>query len=180
MSPMSTMPARQRGTALFISLMLLLIITVLGLAAANSGIMQERMAGNVRESNDAFQAAEATQREIERRLVMISEGGTGGIPVPPRWIDMSLDDNNCTLSSPNGWADWDAAPWRTAPSTGGDYILIDLDKYIDAAGLPRAVSCQPLDADNPTGAGSYYLIVARGRGPGGTANAIVQSIFYWP
>jgi type IV pilus assembly protein PilX len=174
------LPSRQRGAALFISLMVLLLITVLALSAANMGIMQERMAGNVRESNEAFQAAEATLREIERRLAAIARGGTGGIPVPPRWGSMALDDNDCTLSSPNGWSGWDAAPWQTAPTTGGRYIVIDLDKYVDGAGLPRAVSCQLMNSDDPARAGQNYLIVARASGPAGTGDVILQSIFFWP
>lgn len=170
----------QRGAALFISLMVLLMMTILALAAANSSIMQERMAGNLRESNDAFQAAEATLREIEDRLIDIAQGGSGGIDSPPRWGAMSLDDNDCTLSSPNGWSDWDNAPWRTAPTTGGRYLVIDLDKYVDAAGLPRSVSCQLLNADDPARSGQTYLIVARASGSAGTGDVIAQSIFFWP
>jgi len=57
--------SRQRGAALFISLMFLILLTLIGLSAANVGILQERMAGNVRESNIAFQTAEAALRGIE-------------------------------------------------------------------------------------------------------------------
>ena len=181
--PLSQPPvsvARQRGAALFISLMVLLMMTLLALAAANMSIMQERMAGNLRESNDAFQAAEATLREIETRLVAIAQGGSGGIDIPPRWGAMSLDDNDCTLSSPNGWTDWDNAPWRTAPTTGGRYIVIDLDKYVGSDGLPRSVSCQLLNADDPARSGQTYLIVVRASGSAGTGDVIAQSIFFWP
>lgn len=180
MSVVAASHARERGAALLVSLMILLVITVLALSAANLSVLQERMAGNLRESNEAFNNAEATLREIERRLIDIASGGTGGITVPPRWGAMSLDDNDCTLSSPNGWADWQAAPWQTAPGTGGQYLVIDLDKYVDAAGLPRAVSCQLMNADDPAKAGQNYLIVARATGPTGTGDVILQSIFFWP
>jgi type IV pilus assembly protein PilX len=170
----------QQGAALFISLSVLLLITILALSAANLGILQERMAGNVRESNEAFLAAEATLREIEGRLVEISRGGSGGIAVPPRWGDLSLDDHDCTLSSPNGWTGWNDAPWQTAPDTGGRYLVIDLDKYENAAGLPAGGSCHPVTEDHPTRAGQVYLIAARATGRAGTGDVIVQSIFYWP
>ena len=54
--------SHQRGAALFVALMFLIILTVVGLSAANVSVMQERMAGNVRETNEAFQEAEATLR----------------------------------------------------------------------------------------------------------------------
>jgi type IV pilus assembly protein PilX len=161
--------------------MVLLLITLLGITAANMGLMQERMAGNLRESNEAFQNAEATLREVEGRMAMIVAGGTGGVDPPPLWGAMSLNDNDCTLSSPKGWADWDdsAAPWRAAPTTGGPYIVIDLENYRDpATGLSRAVSCVPMNEEHPARAGSSYLIVARGSGANGTGDVILQSI-YW-
>jgi len=170
----------QRGVSLFVSLMLLLVMTLLVLSAANLGILQERMAGNVRESNEAFQRAEATMREVEDRLVAMAQGASGGIPIPPRWGTLSLDDNDCTLSSPNGWTGWDGVAWQTAPTTGGRYFVIDLDKYTDAAGLPRSVSCQLMNSDEPAKAGQNFLIVTRASGPAGTADVILQSIFYWP
>src|SRR6056297_2755149 len=114
-------PGRQRGAALFISLMFLIILTLLGISAANVGIMQERMAGNVRETNEAFQSAEATLREIEARLVEIGEGGSGGLGDIPVWAEAIAPDTlntgrfNCTLTDVN----LDPV-WETAPTTGND------------------------------------------------------------
>ena len=68
---------RQQGAALFVSLMFLIILTLIGLSAANVGIMQERMAGNVRETNVAFQNAEATLREVETRYASRSRAPAG-------------------------------------------------------------------------------------------------------
>ncbi len=51
--------ARQQGVALVISLILLTILTVLGVYAASTGALQLRMVGNMQESFDSFQAAEA-------------------------------------------------------------------------------------------------------------------------
>lgn len=49
----------QQGFVLVVALILLLILTLLGLAAAQSTSMQERMAGNQRDHALAFEAAEA-------------------------------------------------------------------------------------------------------------------------
>lgn len=52
----------QQGVVLIVALILLLVLTVLGLAASQSTSLEERMAGNERNQNIAFQAAEAALR----------------------------------------------------------------------------------------------------------------------
>ena len=54
--------SRQTGFVLIVALILLLVLTILGLAAAQSTSLQERMAGNARDRDLAFQAAEAGLR----------------------------------------------------------------------------------------------------------------------
>ncbi|MDE2346314.1 MAG: hypothetical protein KGL13_07580, partial [Gammaproteobacteria bacterium] len=54
--------SKQTGFVLIVALILLLVLTVLGLAAAQSTSLQERMAGNARDRDLAFQAAEAGLR----------------------------------------------------------------------------------------------------------------------
>src|SRR5262245_4650753 len=58
-------PARQRGTILVTSLLLLLVLTIIGVTAMQMSRMQERMAGNTRDLNLAFQGAEAGLRNGE-------------------------------------------------------------------------------------------------------------------
>ena len=59
---------RQRGAILFISLVMLLLMTIIGVTAMNNVTMEERMAGNLRNSDMAFQAAEAALRTGEAWL----------------------------------------------------------------------------------------------------------------
>ncbi|QKK03743.1 MAG: hypothetical protein HND55_14365 [Pseudomonadota bacterium] len=182
--------SRQRGVALFVGLMILLMLTLLGLTSSNVSIMQERMASNVREYNVAFQQAEATLREIEDRLVQMAAGTTGGLPVIPTWADdLNLVNmpNDCTLERRYG-VDWDNVPWQTAPTTGNDFFIIALGDYINPnTGLPQGSACRPMD-DNQRSDGTpvsdrYYLVLARAFGPGDAsrrAEALVQTIFFWP
>ena len=58
----------QRGVALVIALVFLLILTILGITAMQTATMQERMSGNVRARNVALQAAEVALRAGEREL----------------------------------------------------------------------------------------------------------------
>lgn len=58
----------QRGAALIISLIVLLVLTLIGVAGMNTSVMQERMAVNSQNSNRAFQAAESTVSALTNRL----------------------------------------------------------------------------------------------------------------
>lgn len=58
----------QRGAVLIVGLIMVLLMTTIGLAAIRGSGMQEMMAGNVRDRNLAFQAAEAGLREAEKTL----------------------------------------------------------------------------------------------------------------
>lgn len=58
----------QQGAALFISLIILIVITIIGMASIQTTTLQQRMAGNFRLSNIAFQGAEAALVDAESRL----------------------------------------------------------------------------------------------------------------
>ena len=58
----------QRGAALAVSLMLLLIITIIGIASVSTTIQQERMSGNFFDRGLAFQSAETGIRVLEQAL----------------------------------------------------------------------------------------------------------------
>ncbi len=57
--------ARERGSILIISLIILLVLTMLGISSMSTSTMEERMAGNSRDQSRAFQAAEVGLRQAE-------------------------------------------------------------------------------------------------------------------
>lgn len=61
-------PARQRGISLLVVLILLLVMSVLGIAVLRSSAMQERMAANMYDRSRSFQAAEMALREAQSYL----------------------------------------------------------------------------------------------------------------
>jgi type IV pilus assembly protein PilX len=72
----------QRGAALIVALVFLIVLTLLGVSSMRTSTLQERMAGNLRDSNLAFQAAEAGLREAEQFLQAATLpvfDGTGGL-----------------------------------------------------------------------------------------------------
>ena len=58
-------PPRQRGAALVVSLIILLVMTVIGISSMQSTTMDEKMVGNMRDLSIALQAAESALREGE-------------------------------------------------------------------------------------------------------------------
>lgn len=81
-------PAHQKGSALIIGLVFLLILTIVSLSSMRGTTLQERMAGNLRDRNLAFQAAESALRDGETFLQQASlpvfEDANGLLYMRPR------------------------------------------------------------------------------------------------
>lgn len=73
----------QTGAALAISLLILLMMTLIGVNSMRGTVLQERMASNTKDRNQAFQAAETALREAETYLQNIvtigAFDGTAGL-----------------------------------------------------------------------------------------------------
>jgi len=111
---------RQRGVALVVALVLLLVATLIGLAASRGTMLQERMSGNTFDRSLAFQRAESALRAAEAAIsanwqiatlngVDCSPTAAVQCPIAPadaftgtsaNWIDVSGPYNvNSALSS---------------------------------------------------------------------------------
>jgi type IV pilus assembly protein PilX len=60
---------KQKGTILFISLMILLILTIMGLSSMQGSVMQEKMTAAVRDGSVALEGAEATIHFVEQNVI---------------------------------------------------------------------------------------------------------------
>ena len=67
------MRMQQRGFSLLVVMVFLLVLGLLGFAVTKSAIVQEKIAGNLREKNVAFFAAEAALREGEIYLGTVDD-----------------------------------------------------------------------------------------------------------
>jgi len=87
-------PSRQqRGSALVVALVFLLIMTLIGSAAMQGTSQQENMAGNFRDHDLAFQAAEAALSSCLRR-VQPPAALPPALPSPPGLLDPPLAQGN--------------------------------------------------------------------------------------
>jgi type IV pilus assembly protein PilX len=112
--PLKAYRASQRGVALMVVLVLLLIMTLLGLASLRGGLLQDRMTSGEYDRSLAFQAAEGALREAEARLLAggytFPTSGTacvaGLCPKPDatvtgfqdRWLDPAFNASSCTTN----------------------------------------------------------------------------------
>jgi len=160
---------RQGGMALIVSLIILLSMTLLGLASIQNTTLEEKMAGSVRAENMAFQAAEAALRQGEAWLNGLSgppaaQGGGGypNIAAGEIWLYMGPNevnglDANTTLGNLYGdrwwfkWSDPGIAYWDNygVPVTAAE---LDLE-FVAEQGSQAAKSLTATAATQP-----YFVI----------------------
>ena len=165
---------RQQGAVLAITLMMLLVLTLLGVTAVQLSTLQDKIAGNTRDMELAFEAAEAALRAGERDAsgTVPATFGTGG------WYRFG----DSFASAPTTRApDWSVpANWSTADTL--DYTLGD-DLWDVASAPAYAIEeLPPLPPDNleagaPLPAPSLYRVTARGVGASGRTAVVVQSTY---
>lgn len=61
-------PRMQHGAALLTGLIFLVVLTLIGVAAARMASLEERMSGNMRDRSQAFQSAETGLRYVEQQI----------------------------------------------------------------------------------------------------------------
>lgn len=174
LNPPTPRHRKQRGAVLFIALILLLVLTMIGVTSMQSTTLQERMAGNMRDYNLAFQAAETALREGEAFLqqpvlpnfdpaigfyqaVDVNSGNP-----PPDPIYKTVDWDNASESAALG-SYGDGPATLAGVATPPSYIIEELPPVIPTGGS--------LAADTAA-VSVMYRITAHATG--GSANAIVE------
>jgi len=66
---------KQQGAVLAVALIFLLVLTLLGVSSMKSTLLEEKMAGNMRDQSLAFQAAEAALRDGEAFIEALASTG---------------------------------------------------------------------------------------------------------
>lgn len=90
-------PGRQRGAALYVALIFLVLLALIGVAGMQVAMLQERMSANYRATNVAFQRAEAVARTQEIEIeTALGPNGAGSFVADQERCDPSFD--------PSAWA----------------------------------------------------------------------------
>jgi Tfp pilus assembly protein PilX len=112
-----TYSSYQRGAALFMSLIFLLIMTILGVFGMNISRMENLMAGNNQFQFQALNDSELALREIEVITLGITEDGAPGVP------NFDADDQYHYAGDIDSSAlDWSSVDHGTT-TNGSDYVV---------------------------------------------------------
>ena len=164
---------QQRGAILVTSMLLLLVLTIIGVTVMQMSRMQERMAGNSRDINLAFQAAEGALRGAEAFVEALNDPPVNCSTSPCEiWAEGSIEG---TTANQN--AEW----WETNGQTFGlepiDGVretpgaVIEQLAFVstDGGGLVRG-------HDVPDGR-DFFQVTARSTGGSGEAEIVLQSTY---
>lgn len=94
-------PASQQGIVLFVGLVMVVLLTLIGLAAIRGSGLQESMAFNMRDKTVAFQAAESGLRACETHIVRTKQFVTSCIENSGICDDLNLSFTNSLSNSVN-------------------------------------------------------------------------------
>jgi len=161
--------SKQQGAALIVSLLLLLVMTLLGINAVMTTTMEEKMAGNIRNKNLSFQAAETALREGEAIAANLDDttvfNGTNGLY--DRWEPTGSNEELWQQSGIN----WQDATKVKGVASAPQYIVED---FSDS---PRDKNCM-LELPPPPGCMlPVYRVTARGTGQNDTATTVLQTTY---
>lgn len=151
-----TLPS-QRGMTLLVSLIFLTILSLLGIWAVTNNNLQERMAGNTRNRDLAFQAAEAALDHAENTLTT--------------WRGGPFNGSVSGLASYDATQANDATYWRDI-THWASYRQVPVGTLNQVAEQPRYIVEKMPDV----GTVEYYRVTARGVGGSTNAVAILQTI----
>lgn len=173
-------PRNQRGAALAISLIFLLILTLLGITAMSGSTVQERLAGNQRDLELAFEAAEAALRDGEIDLINrtapptpVTGACAGSCPV---W---ELNARDFTTEAETWWQS-NAQEYRSAgsadlkPAAGASPLAEDPYFVIEERDFVRDTTQVPTTYGGPSGR-YFYRVTARAVGASDDAVSILSS-----
>ena len=107
---------RQQGVSMVVVLILLLVITLLGLAVLRGTLMGERMSANMYDRSLAFQSAESALREAEVVARGAAAAGmTVGLDCTAAGQDCPAIPTNAYAANPGGCAAYSENCWIDAP-----------------------------------------------------------------
>ncbi|TDJ36774.1 MAG: pilus assembly protein PilX [Gammaproteobacteria bacterium] len=169
--------SRNQGVVLFISLVMLLILTIMGVSTVQTTTLEFRMAGNDYDSLLAFQAAESALRDAEdfldgvTSIVNFTSTGTNGL-----WTVADLGDP----------ARWEAAGvWTGANSivaTTAVAGVADQPRFIieHAASVIREENAYLIEdpyGSSATDRMEIFRVTARGVGGTASTRVLLQSTY---
>lgn len=175
--------SKQRGVVLFVSLILLLILSLLGVTAARMQTVEERMARNDDNREIGAQAAEAALRAAEVGLeignIVPPFSGTNGMYAPvlsqagPQGTPLiGMDWSSAAATLPYSGT-LVAGPALTSLPAVSQNPKIVVEQWITTAQSSDDISVASLTAASPV---NVFRVTAQGMGADNTSTTTLQTI----
>lgn len=166
------MASPQRGVALIISLILLLVMSLLGVAAIRGVAMEERMAGQTYDRSLAFQATEAALRGAEKLIeTKPADPSAAGCAVVS---GLKLCSTPLASDTPR-WTSSSFTGWQDAATVGSGSLAVTPQYFVEFLGT--GFPCDPSDNINNLNC-KRYRVTARSRdNSDGRASVMLQSVY---
>jgi type IV pilus assembly protein PilX len=178
-------PAQARGAALIISLVILVVITLLGVASLRNVVLEEKMVTNYYDRSLAFQAAEAGLRAGEALALSQAQAipphAQGQAQTVPTAASQCSSSCNGGICSPPG----EFCPARWNMDTFSGWVNVTgLSLTSQAGNAPQYFieylgNTFPCDPATPTSnlSCARYRVTARSNAGDGRAVVMLQSIY---
>lgn len=141
---------RQRGVALVVALVLLVVVTLVGLAAIRGTGLQEKMAGNTFDRAQAFQLTEAALDLASRTVVLANPGPTSANCGNAGNGDCQVGITDCTAAP--GCVD------NPATDTATNYPWVQIPLNLNIGGTANVASLVSMYGNQPS-----YLVQYMGQ-----------------
>jgi type IV pilus assembly protein PilX len=169
----------QRGAALFVSLLLLVIMTLLALAAGQGTRMQEKMSGNARDADLAFQASEAALRDGEQMIVNQTAQPLACASPPCNFFQLNVLPDDLSSQNNSWWGltgrQYQATDAGTTSTKVMTNVAEDPRSVIEELGyIPPSTT---IGRGAPPPGRTFYRVTAHGTGGTTAAQAVVESTY---
>jgi type IV pilus assembly protein PilX len=165
----------QYGAVLFVGLIMLLVLTLMGIVAMKSSILQEKLASGAMDQNVAFQSAESALRDAEIYINSSITPASGFVAACTNGLCLPSTTSTSVWDAISDWTS-DARPIVFGSKTAAPTIP-------DIARQPRYIIELLPDLPSPPGGsaketdGTAFRITAMGWGKRPSSAVMLQSVY---
>lgn len=169
----TSLQTKQTGATLIVSLLILLVMTLLGVTAMQTNILEEKMSGNSKDISLSLQAAEAALREAEAYIETIVspaaafDGSTDWLYPDDTNVDVKAD---ATWTTARTYQTGDITNVTTRPK----YII---ELYGEIGSASTDINISGYGESSGTANVSGFRVTARGTGGSNETVTMLQSYY---
>lgn len=166
------LPHRQSGVVLIVALLILVAMTIVSVSSMTGSSLEERMAGNLKDREIAFQAAERALRHGES---LVEAGIAASVFNTSCTSGFCQHDIQAATTYPIYWSDGTLDVWADSSK----HISLDTGTAANAKIIIEYMGTQIQDFSNPDPATDppIYRVTALGYGKTANSRVMLQSTY---